>query len=343
MVSRIAPLSLQSHTIYSDGNLSPESQIRFLHRVYNKKTKGKTPGPLIAFTDHDHTGAANHVKSLASELNMTVLQGGEYSIRVYDKDGALHKMHATVLFPQDDKKQSKILEAELKEMVKRVEKSRIALARETLEKLEDKGWSTQYVDRDDVLDGRTITKAKIARALFYDGNNSAMLGRLKIKSALQLRELIVLPNSELTRHLITCDELARIAHKHQGYVVIAHPYLPNKPNPMPALDVLTAKNNGEKIDFGETLYPHLLGKLLGTSRELTKYFYDRGVVPVVSSDIHNTETEYQETKKLHALYDNQQPITDRILKMADGNNEAAKFLKPGLLGYKNNNRRGNRR
>jgi|GEM_PF-6667550 len=331
----VAPLNLHVHTNYSlDGRFSPAQQVRFLDETYRSIAKKRTPKPIIAFTDHENSKAQPEAAKLAKKYGLTVFRGSEYSVNCKDDTGYDHHMHMTVLFPTDDRRESERLAERLEDTNRRIEGYRLSLAKETLDALADQGWSTKYIRNHEIIDGHTITKRRIAELLYEDSDNLARIHKMRIKSSDELRKHIVMPNSALTRHLLTAQELIKLVHDFGGHVIVAHPYLPHRPDPYRALiSLMTDRDRELRVDGVEALYPSVFnGGNSKASRDLVSLLSANKTVPVVGSDTHNTKNYATEQFIIRKLFESQDPVVKVISRQAQAGKGLAVTLNQKLKG-----------
>lgn len=143
-----------THTVYSDGTLTPEQLVREAHKA------GLT---TLSVTDHDITDGIEAAQTEAHRLGMEVIPGIELSAMVKNANGMESEMHILGYFIQ-------YRNAHFQETLAMFRRTRLKRAEHMIAKLAHLGMKlkTEKIERH--AEGKAVGRPHIARALVEAGH-----------------------------------------------------------------------------------------------------------------------------------------------------------------------------
>jgi 3',5'-nucleoside bisphosphate phosphatase len=198
---------LQSHSIHSDGELSPSAVVN----------AAATAGvELLALSDHDSTDGVAEAREAASRHDLRLVTAVEISV----VDPAAQDLH--VLGYLID-----LENAELNAQLARSRADREHRADRIVARLKELGWAVdEGVLREHVAAGKTVGRPHLAKAVFNHPDNSARLAAegLPDPTAFLVAYLIEGTPGFLGRNAPTVEEAISLIHGAGGVAVWAHPF-----------------------------------------------------------------------------------------------------------------------
>lgn len=255
---------LQSHSIYSDGELSPAEVVAYAARAGVQ---------LLALTDHDSVDGVAEAAVAAEQHDLRLVPAVEIS--VLDPAGAdLHMCAYGV----------DITNSGLLQQLQRSRADRQARAQRMTDKLEELGWAVDHTQlQERIATGGTVGRPHIAAAVVTHPGNSARLAAegLTEPSAFLVAYLIEGKPAFSDRIAPTVAEAVNLVHGAGGVAVWAHPFwdIPDHAGVLQTLDRFVAAG----IDGVEAFY-------VTHTREQTELLVQRcaelGLLTTGSTDFH---------------------------------------------------------
>lgn len=201
-------IDLHTHTIYSDGFLTPEE---LLNRAKNYNLAA------IAIADHDTTNAyTDKTSKIASKLGVELVPAVEFSTR----DENSNKYHILGLLID-------LKNPELAKLTKRLKQERVDEAVNVSHLLDKLGWK---INLEKLLnEPGTITKAHISRAVLENKENFENLKKFfkgKIPTEGEFTESFLIKDKPAyikDDKPLSPKEAIDVIHKAKGLAILAHP------------------------------------------------------------------------------------------------------------------------
>ncbi len=203
----VPTFDLQSHSIHSDGELSPAAVVEAAARAGVE---------LLALSDHDSTLGVAEAARAARENGIELVPAVEISVL----DPAAQDLHLLGYLVD-------IEDAQLATQLKRSRSDREQRADRIVARLKELGWAVDepfLADR--VAAGKTVGRPHLAQAVYHHPDNSGRLVAegLSDPTAFLVAYLIEGTPGFVTRNAPTIEEAIALVHGAGGVAVWAHPF-----------------------------------------------------------------------------------------------------------------------
>jgi predicted metal-dependent phosphoesterase TrpH len=256
MNDRSPKIDLHTHTVYSDGTLTPAESVALALE------RGLT---ALSISDHDSTEGLPEAQEAARDTGLEIVPGVEFST-IHEHGG----VHVLTYWPD-------VSNTEFQGELRRLRDDRYRRGERMVRKLQDLGYPILFERVREIASGKNIGRPHIAQALVEAGVVA------EIKDAFSDELIGTGGRAYVEKHALRPLDALPLMKRAGGLVVLAHPVHWRDGLPVP--DELIEEMVRAGLDGIEAAHPDHDPDAEARYREMTKRF---GLVATGSSDCHGT-------------------------------------------------------